>query len=489
MKFLSLFQIAFFIMAGCVLGYVCCARKDMHVRMPYTFSHQALTKVDTLVPVLIVGSGPAGLMAAVYTARAHMPTFILEGNEPGGALTKTTYIENWPGFGAILGNEVIEMTRKQAQHFGATFVRDSLKTVDTSAWPFKVTTESGTVLYAMTIIIATGSSPLVLGIPGEKEYWGKGVTTCAICDAPFHKDKDVVVVGGGDSAIEEALQLAPYAKTVTLIVRKNVLRAAASMQDRLQPIDNIAIAYTTEVREVHGNEHEVTEVVLENTTSKEKYTKPVSGLFLAIGHTPNSSCFKSHIDFDDHGYIKLAPYSQETSLRGIFAAGDVSDKRYKQASTALGDGVKAALEAVAFLQEHDINMPLLKSLSKKIYVPAKRKKFDVEKITTLERLEAIIQTSGKTVFVDFYAPYCPSCMMMLPAVSSVAYDIQDKGIIVKVDASESPEIAEKYHVGSLPCFIVFKKGSLEEVARYNDAMTEKELSAYVQQFIEHDEKA
>jgi len=484
MKSNILFQLVLFVVLGCFGWYICYAHRDFRVRTPYTISLQELEKSYDVVPVLIIGSGPAGLMSAVYTARANMPTVILEGSKPGGALMQTSYIENWPGFERILGSDVIERTRQQAQHFGAMFVHDIVERIDTSAWPFKVYTESGRTISALSIIITTGSLPLTLNIPGEQEYWGKGVTTCAVCDAPFHKDKDVVVIGGGDSAVEEAMQLSPYAKTVTILVRKDAMRAAASMQDHLLPLENIKIMFRTELREIRGDGNEVTEVLLENNVTGEKSTKQVSGVFLAIGHTPNTSFLKGNILLDAHGYIKLGCRSQETSLRGIFAAGDVADKRYMQASTAIGDGVKAALESVSFLQEHGVNMPALNSVQTRLFKPARRKKFDVEKITTLERLESVIKTSTVPVFVDFYAPHCPSCMMMLPSVAAVAYDMQGEVTIVKVDASESPDIAKKYHVGSLPVFIVFKGKSTDEVARYNDAMTKKELYEYVTQFIE-----
>lgn len=485
MKINFLSGIALFLLSASFGWYVCHASKEIRVQAPYSIKIDKLETVTDIVPILIIGSGPAGLMAAVYAARAHIPTVVLEGDKPGGALTQTSYIENWPGYERILGSEVIDLTRKQAQRFGALFVNDSVAKIDTSVWPFKVTMESGTILYALSIIITTGSSPHILQIPGEQEYWGKGVTTCAICDAPFHKDKDVVVIGGGDSAVEEALQLAPYAKTVTILVRKDAMRAAAAMQEHLKPLSNVAIMYNTEVREVRGDGNEVTEVLLENTNTKETFTKMVSGVFLAIGHKPNTSFLHGNIALDNEGYIKLHSRSQETSLRGIFAAGDVADKQYKQASTAIGDGVKAALETVSFLQEHGINGPILTSLQKRLYVPRKRAKFDVEKITSLERLESIIKAATNPVFVDFYAPYCPSCMMMLPAVSAVAYDMQDKATIVKVDVSESPDIGQKYHIGSLPTFLVFKPGSLQEIARYNDAMTQKELHAYIEQFTQN----
>lgn len=484
MKVGILFQVALFAVSGCLGWYVGYTAKEFTVRTPYTLSIDSLKNNENIIPVLIIGSGPAGLMAAVYSARANLPTLVLEGSKPGGALTQTSYIENWPSFDRILGTEVIERTKLQAQKFGAKFVVDTVERIDVSAWPFQVYTENGSRISALSIIIATGSSPLILNIPGESTYWGKGVTTCAVCDAPFHKDKDVVVIGGGDSAVEEALQLAPYAKSVTILVRKDTMRASAAMQQHLVPLQNVKIEYMTEVREIRGDGNEVTEVLLENTATGQSYTKLVSGVFLAIGHTPNTAFLKGSVDLDDMGYIKVASHSQETLLRGIFAAGDAADRRYKQASTALGDGVKAALESVAFLQEHGVNSPVLTSLQKRLYVPEQHKKFELEKITTLERLETLIATSKKPLFVDFYAPYCPSCMMMLPAVATVASEMQDLVTIVKVDASESPDIAQKYHVGSLPCFIVFKGGSSQEVARYNDAMTAKELRAYIHQFID-----
>jgi len=278
--------------------------------------------------------------------------------------------------------------------------------------------------------------------------------------------------------------LEPFAKTVTIIVRKDAMRAAASMQDHLAPLKKVSVVYTTEAREVRGDGKKVTEVVLENTSTGETWVKPVSGLFLAIGHTPNTSFLKDNVSLDDHGYINLGARSQETSLRGIFAAGDVSDKQFKQASTAMGDAVKAALEAVAFLQQHGVNTPVLKTLKKRLFVPAERKKFEVENVTSIDRLEAIIQQAKGPVLVDFYAKYCSICMYMLPTVEAVAYDVQDKATIVKVNVGEHPDIGKKYNVGPLPLFLVFKNDSTQEVARYKGAMNEKQLQEYVAQFVE-----
>ena len=199
-------------------------------------SRYDLTKLEgkeNVYPMVIIGSGPAGLSAGLYGARAKKKTLVIEGNKPGGLLTETSYVENWPGFKAILGKDLMKELKEQAAHFGASFLEDTVEKVNFSQWPFEINTEDGKTIYAMTVIIATGASPSPLNVPGEKEFWGKGVTTCAICDAPFYDDKSVVVVGGGDSAVAEAIQLAAYASKITILVRKDKMRAAATNQDLL----------------------------------------------------------------------------------------------------------------------------------------------------------------------------------------------------------------------------------------------------------------
>jgi len=302
-----------------------------------------------VIPVAILGSGPAGLSAAVYAARDNKKTVVFEGIVPGGLLMKTTMVENWPGSDPILGTDIIADLRKHAERFGATFVADEVTDIDVNRWPFTLTTENGDSYQALSVIIATGAEPRHLGVPGEDTYWAKGVTACAICDAPFYKNEEVVIVGGGDSAVEEARQLTSWVKKATIIVRKDHMRAAATMQERLKQYSNVEVLYNHEIREIIGNDDMVTGIKLFNTTTNETYLMPISGVFLAIGHDPNSTFLKNKLDMDKHGYLVMQGRTQQTSVPGIFAAGEVEDHRYKQAIVAAGRGVSAALDTCAFL--------------------------------------------------------------------------------------------------------------------------------------------
>ena len=272
------------------------------------FSMSKIVGQESIVPILILGSGPASLSAALYGARlygAQGKVVVIAGNKPGGALTETSYIENWPGRSKILGTDVMNDLKAQAVQFGAEIVSDAAERVDFSQWPFEVVTESGKTFRALTIIIGTGSTPRLLGIPEKKEYWGKGVTTCAVCDAPFHQGKEVVVIGGGDSAIEEAGQLVPYAKKVTILVRKDHMRASAAMQARLHDYPSVEVKFNTEVHAIIGDGDQVASVELFDTKSNTQSTMPVSGVFLAIGHDPNVALFKNALKLDPENTIYL----------------------------------------------------------------------------------------------------------------------------------------------------------------------------------------
>lgn len=462
------------------LIYVWNTRCKSH-KSEYAISKQLALDAHDVVPVLVLGSGPAGLSAALYGARANVKTLVLEGNKPGGALMETSFIENWPGAKKVLGSQIIAQLKMQAQSFGAEFLADTAVSVDVSAWPFKVTTEGGKTITALTIVVATGSTPKTLGVPGEKEYWGKGVTTCAVCDAPFHKGKDVVVIGGGDSAVEEALQLAKYAKTVTILVRKDSMRAAASMQDRMKEVPSISVMFNVELQDIKGDQEEVTQVNIKNVTTGQIINKKVSGVFLAIGHNPNSGLFKHDGMLDSNGYIKLRGRSQETHLDGIYAAGDVADPTYKQAGYSAGAGTAAALDATKFLQEHGFNEAVFKAMEPRFFQPFLEEKIEIATVDTLAQLKNVLTFSKGPVFVDFFAEYCPSCMRMLPAVASVGAQLEGKATFIKVDVEHSKEIAQEYHVGAIPVLLVFKGGQL--VARYNEAMTRKELLDYATRFV------
>lgn len=312
-----------------------------------------ITNVEK-VKVLIIGSGPAGYTAAIYAARANLNPVMYEGLQPGGQLTTTTEVENFPGYpDGITGPEMMEQLKHQAQRFGSD-IRFGLATkTDLSARPFKVTIDDNKLIEAEVLIIATGATAKYLGIPDENKYAGSGVSACATCDGFFYRGKDVAVVGGGDTACEEALYLAGLTKKVYLIVRRHELRASKVMQERVLRAENIEVLWEHETKGLTGN-NVVEGAVLykkKGTPQEELVEIKIDGFFLAIGHQPNSEIFKPWIDTDEVGYIKTIPGSAKTNVPGVFACGDVQDPHYRQAVTAAGSGCMAAIDAERWLAE------------------------------------------------------------------------------------------------------------------------------------------
>jgi len=301
--------------------------------------------------VVIIGSGCAGLTAAIYAARANLKPLVIDGHEQGGQLSLTTHVENYPGFpDGILGPELIENMRKQAQRFGAEFKAGAVTEVDLTHRPFKITAGKDT-HETKTLIVAAGASARMLGLPGERELIGHGVSTCATCDGYFFRGKAIAVVGGGDSAMEEANFLTRYASKVYLIHRRNEFRASKIMIDRAKANEKVEFVTPFVVEEILAPEGHVEGARVRNLQTKELRELAVDGVFVAIGHNPNSTVFKGKLEMDSDGYL-LAKHGSLTSVPGVFVAGDVQDHRYRQAVTAAGSGCMAALDAEKFLEEH-----------------------------------------------------------------------------------------------------------------------------------------
>ena len=302
--------------------------------------------------VLILGSGPAGYTAAVYTARASLEPLLVKGIQPGGQMTITTEVENYPGFAdAIQGPWLMEQMGTQAANVGTTMKDDIIVSVDFDQRPFVLTGDSGTIYTADSLIISTGASARWLGLPTEQKYLGFGVSACATCDGFFFRNLPVLVVGGGNTAVEEAIYLTNHASKVTLVHRRGELRAEKIMQDRLFNNEKIEVIWDSVLEEVIGEDEppSVTGAKIKNVKTGEIQEIPVEGVFIAIGHDPNTSIFKGKLDMDDEGYLITAPDSTATNIPGVFAAGDVQDKIYRQAVTAAGTGCMAALEAEHYL--------------------------------------------------------------------------------------------------------------------------------------------
>lgn len=303
---------------------------------------------------LIIGSGPAGYTAAIYASRANINPILYEGIQPGGQLTTTSEVENFPGYPTgVMGSQLMEDLRQQALRFGADLRAGIIKEVDFSERPFKVTADDNTTILAETVIVATGASAKYLGLADEQRFAGLGVSACATCDGFFYRGKTVAVVGGGDTACEEALYLSGLAKQVYLIVRKDYLRASKVMQKRVMDKENITVLFNTRTLGLFGEEFlEGAHLVEFSGTDKErKLDIKIDGFFLAIGHKPNTDIFQGKLELDEQGYIVLSGAGQATSVPGVFAAGDVADPHYQQAITAAGTGCRAALDAEHFLME------------------------------------------------------------------------------------------------------------------------------------------
>ncbi|MCL4318847.1 MAG: thioredoxin-disulfide reductase [Firmicutes bacterium] len=300
---------------------------------------------------VILGTGPAGLTAAIYAARANLNPLVIEGNEPGGQLTLTTEIENFPGFpDGIMGPDLMDNMRKQAERFGAEFFFGAVTSVNLAERPFRVTVNESEEFFAQSLIISTGASAKMLGIPGETEALGHGVSTCATCDGFFFREKKIVVVGGGDSAMEEALFLTRFASEVTIVHRRNALRASKVMQDRARDNSKIKWALNNTPVAVKSEDNHVIGLEVRNNENGKTSVLEAEGVFIAIGHQPNTAFLRGQVQTDKVGYIITIPHNTATSVEGVFACGDVMDSRYRQAITAAGTGCRAAMDLEKYLE-------------------------------------------------------------------------------------------------------------------------------------------
>lgn len=402
-------------------------------------------------PVVILGGGIGALTSAIYLGRAGVEPLVIEGSSPGGLITQSHSVQNWPGEMEITGHDLADKVRKQAEANGARFQNGEVVAVNFSQKPFTLTVRSldsdkTSQIRAESVIIATGTKPNFLGIPGEQTYWGRGVTNCAICDGSLYKDQIVGVVGGGDAAVLEALYLSTIAKEVHVFVRKRSFKAAE--EKRLQTLlqtANVKVHYNTAVQEVIGDGTNVTAVLLNS-----KQSLPLNGLFLAIGSQPNSKLFEGALSLDSKGYIELKK-DQETSVSGVYAIGDVVDPVYKQAISAAGDGAKAALQAQQYISDRGLNLAAKKNRAPEI-LPAI---VEVIEITSAEQFRKELQSTETPVFVDFYATWCGPCKRISPLIDKTAANLSGKVKFLKVNVDHVAQLTKEYQIRSMPTVLYF----------------------------------
>jgi thioredoxin reductase (NADPH) len=428
--------------------------------------------------VVIIGSGPAGYTAAIYAARANLKPFMFEGFQagglPGGQLMTTTEVENFPGFPeGIQGPELMDLMKAQALRWGTEMVTEDVVSVDLSLRPFTIRSEEREVK-AHAIIIATGATARRLNLPSEKEFWSRGISACAICDGatPIFRSAELAVIGGGDSAAEEAIYLTKYGSHVHLLVRGDKMRASKAMQDRVLANPKVTVHWHTTVEDVYGDTVQMQGVRLKSTQTGETAELAVKGLFYAIGHTPNTSLFQGQIDLDEAGYI-ATQHGVATNVAGVFAAGDVQDHEYRQAITAAGTGCMAALLAERYLSSQDLIQEFHQS-DAEIHHTTPTAHAEPEAVQELAfdpsqtvqagsfALRKLFHESDRLLMVKYVSPTCGPCHTLKPILSKVVNEFAEQMHLIEIDITTDPEIAEQAGVMSTPTIQFFKQKQMLE---------------------------
>ena len=405
-------------------------------------SRTALKQKGEPVSVVILGGGMGGLTSALYLARAGLAPVVLEGDQPGGLIAQSANVQNWPGELMITGGDLAEKLHRQAEENGAILLADKAVRVDLSKRPFQIETESGQLLLADACIIAMGTTPNHLGVPGEQELWGRGVSNCAICDGSLYRDRVVGIVGGGDAAVQEALYLSNLAKEVFVFVRGDKLRATDRERVRsMQAQSNIHLFYRTTVEEIAGEAGVLSSVSLRS--GDEERDQPLDGLFLAIGSRPNIELFKGQLALQKDGYIDIKG-GNRTSVEGVYAVGDIADPFYKQAVSAAGEGAKAAMDVQQLLAGSPVHRLEL----------TQKRPGAIEEVTNPEELKEELQNSNTPVLVDFYATWCVPCKRISPLLQQSADQLLGKVKFLKVNVDESEALSRTYSITSMPTVLL-----------------------------------
>lgn len=440
----------------------------------------SLPLTEKSCPVIILGGGVGGLTAATYLSRAGIESVVITGPVIGGTITQSTNIQNWPGEMAISGDVLSDKLYKQAEASGASLLAEDVVSVDFSQQPYLITTKklfSGELktYKADACIIALGATPNLLNVPGEDKYWAHGVYSCAVCDGALYKDKTVAVVGGGDSALVEVQYLANIAKKVYLIIRSDQMRTVEKKRaEEILSKPNVEVLYKTKIQEIKGKQDRVTHLVLESQNDQKEAELCVDALFLAIGSHPNTELFQKQLELDSKNYIVLKK-DQQTSLNGVFAIGDISDPKFKQAITAAGDGAKAALQ----VQEYLSSSALRKKKQLRSQTVALTDQKEAIEIKSPSHFNAIVKQAHGPVFVDFYSTHCGPCRVFGPIYESWAREYSGPILFLKANADTVPELFDKYRIASVPTLAIFnnqgniiRKGGGSEIGKIEKCLQE-----------------
>ena len=453
------------------------------------------TTIDGVENLVIVGSGPAGYTAAIYAARANLSPVLITGFQrggiPGGQLMTTTHVENFPGFpDGVLGPDLMDLMKAQAERWGTRLVEADADAIDLSERPFRIETE-GRTIRAQAVIIATGASANRLGLPSEDKFWSSGISACAICDGatPQFRNAELAVVGGGDSACEEAVYLTKYGSHVHLLVRSEQLRASAAMADRVQANPQITVHWNTEVVDASGDDW-LRALTLRNRASGEQSELAVRGLFYAIGHTPNTELLKGQLDCDAKGYLTTKPGRPETSLEGVYAAGDVADAEWRQGITAAGSGCQAALAAERWLSHHD----LARLVSRDSVEPKQAETPQASETVTEATynpnalwqkgsyaLRKLYHDSTKPLLVVYTSPSCGPCHVLKPQLKRVLDELEGMAQGIEIDIEADQAIAEQAGVNGTPTVQLFFGKELKQ--QWRGVKQRSEFKAAIEQLL------
>ena len=425
-----------------------------YLRQPSIIMHAAIGK-SNIVPVAILGSGPAGLTAALYTARANMPTVVITGPDLGGQLTQARYVENWPAKKKESGMELMEQLEEQVRRFGAVLVDASVIKVDFSSWPYKLWLDNDDIIQALSIVIATGGDQEKIDVPGVDTYWGKGIGVCSICDAPFDKDKAVALIGMSDITCDMALQLKEFAKHVYVLVPKDHMEAAAVNVDLLEKIKNISIIYNVELEKLTGNDEKLQEVVYRDTKSGLTKKLAIKSFYFAIGFEPNTTLFKEYIKRDHEGFIIVENCINQTSKPLIYAAGTVIDKEYQKGLISASMGAQAAIQLIESLQTAGFTDQVEQQLKPHLYKQVAIKD-ELEEVSSLEKLKQTLTQADKAI-VLFYGKTCPSCKKIMPLLQTMAQQ-NDSYRFIKCNIEKDHAVIDTYRIAEIPTVIYFEGG-------------------------------